>query len=80
MNLFPLRQSPLDTCLLYTSIVETDNRLCRLRNGIVYHKYDRKEVAGDAEGRHTVFFQIMDEYKIAYKHHAGNSHFTQKGR
>lgn len=46
-------------------VIEADNRLRRLRNGIVYHKYNREEVAGNAECRHTVFFQIMNEYKVA---------------
>ena len=36
---------------LVQAVVITDNRLRRLRNGI-YHKYNRKEIAGNAECRH----------------------------
>ena len=61
------------------AVVITDNRLCRLRNGIIYHKYNRKEIAGNAECRHSVFLQIMDEHLVADKHHAGNRHLAQEG-
>lgn len=54
-----------DTLALVQAVVITDNRLRRLRNGIIYHKYNRKEIAGNAECRHSVFLQIMDEHLIA---------------
>ena len=65
-----------DAGFLMEPVVITDDGLRRLCNGIVYHKYNREEVARNAECRHTLFFQITYEHDVADKHHAGNSYFA----
>ena len=38
-----------------------DNRLCGLCDGIVHHKDDGEEVAGNAERSYSVFSEMMDK-------------------
>lgn len=63
------------------SVVEiiADDGLCRLGDGIVYHKNDRKEVTYNAECGYTAFSQMADKYIIPQEHHAGNGCLADKG-
>ena len=70
------RPHPLGLC---RSVVVAQDGLCRLGDGIVYHKDDGEEVAGDAEGRHAVLAQVADEDVIAHEHHGSDGRFAQEG-
>ena len=53
--------------------------LSRLSYGIIYHKYNGKEITGNTESSHSIFALIMDEHIIACKHHTGYGCLAQKG-
>ena len=60
-----------------TEIV-ADNRLCGLCDGIVHHKDDGEEVAGNAERSYSVFSEMMDKDIIPQKHHTGDGSLTDE--
>ena len=47
------------------SKIIADDRLYRLRYGIVYHEYNGKEITDNAESGYSVFTQMTDKYIIA---------------
>ena len=60
-------------------VVEADNRLRRLGNGIADGENNRKEIAGDGKSRDTLFAKHGDEHVVSREHHDAHSQFGQEG-
>ena len=61
-------------------VVETDNGLCRLDNGIENHKYDREKVAHDTECCHSVRTEVTHEHIVPGQHHHTDGCLSQECR
>lgn len=73
-------EGPADPVGIPGAEVIAQDGLGRLSDGVVDHEDDREEVAGDAEGRHTVLAQIADEDVIAREHHRGDGRLAEEAR
>jgi hypothetical protein len=52
-------EGPTHSVAIACTIVETDDRLGRLRNRIVDHEHNRIKIAGHTEGGNTIFTQLQ---------------------
>ena len=72
-------QRPADPLREAGAVVEADDRLCRLGDGVADRKYDREKIARDGEGRDALLVEQRDEHVVAREHHHAHGQFGQEG-